>query len=42
VKKKPEKDEKEKGKYVCPREVKPYYGPQSSYASVYAHGILSA
>ena len=35
-------DKKEKEKYVCPGKVKPYDGPQSSYTSVYAHGILSA
>ena len=27
---------------VYPMSVEPYYGPQASYASVDAHGILSA
>ena len=40
-KKKPEK-KKKKWKYVGLGEVELYYGPQSSCASVYAHGILSA
>ena len=38
VERRPKKDKKEKEKYVC----EPYDGPQSSCASAYAHGILSA